>query len=148
MPVDSMEVSPTPVQTPSGAAPQIVAAPQVAAPPVPVPQAQAVAVRPKDGTISIVFTVLLLGVVISILVWQVIRMDERLMLLERAASQARPEARPTGIWKPEVAEEEGGLEDADDGDDLVLEENRAKEDEDPITLCEEDDEEAPPTSVS
>ena len=145
MPVDSMEVPPTPMQTPSGSAPQVVAAPQVAVPPVPVPQAQAVAVRPKDGTISIVFTVLLLGVVISILVWQVIRMDERLMLLERAASQARPEARTKGIWKPEVAEEEEVLEDADD---LALEENRAKEDEDPITLCEEDDEEAPPTSVS
>lgn len=129
-----MEAQPSQVlSAPTPAAPPVAAPPQVTlAAPTPVNSR-----APKNGAVPILFTVLLLGVVVAMIVWQVNRMEERLTRLEQTTQVCRSKE----VWKPEADVEED--EEEEDEEELALERN----DDEAVTILEEDEEAPPQASV-
>lgn len=97
--------------------------------------------RSKDNMISMVLITMLLGLAIAILVWQMLRIDERVTCLEKENRRAHPA--PPSCRIP-VAKEEEEPDDYDDEEcveetnDVLLESNAQDNDE----------EEEPPPSAS
>lgn len=114
-----------------------VAAPPAAAPPVALAAPTPVNNRApsKHGAVPILFTVLLLGIVVAMIVWQVNRMEERLTRLEQTTQVCRSKE----VWKAEADVEDE--EEDEDEEELALERN---EDEVVTPTIFEEDEEAPP----